>query len=496
MRNEGLGSWPERRARMTPGRVAVVFEGQPITYAEVAERVRRLAGVLRDRGIGPGDRVAYLGPNHPAFLETFFATAALGAVFVPLNTRLAEPELRYMLDDSGAELLLFGREHAETAMHLAVRDRIAVAGEYEELLAAAPAEPVDTPVALDDVCMIMYTSGTTGHPKGAMLTHGNLTWNCYNLLVDLDLAGDDVALVSAPLFHTAALNHTALPVFLKGGTNVLVGRFDPAQSFDLIAEHRITLVFGVPAMFQQIALSPRWADADLSSLRILHCGGAPVPMPLIRTYQDRGLTFVQGFGMTEASPGVLLLRPDDSVRKAGSAGTPMFFTDVRVVTPDGTDAAVGEPGEVVVRGPNVMAGYWQRPDETARTLDGAWLHSGDIATVDDEGYLTIVDRLKDMIISGGENIYPAEIEGVLYEHPAVAECAVVGVPDERWGEVGRAMVVLRDGASATPDELLAFLDGRLARYKIPRTAVIVDALARNASGKLLRHKLRNQSVGA
>jgi len=237
---------------------------------------------------------------------------------------------------------------------------------------------------------------------------------------------------SAPLFHTAALNHTALPVFLKGGTNVLVGKFDPAQSFDLIAEHRITLVFGVPAMFQQIALSPRWPTADLSSLRILHCGGAPVPAPLIRTYQDRGLTFVQGFGMTEASPGVLLLRPDDSVRKAGSAGTPMFFTDVRVVAPDGADAAVGEPGEVVVRGPNVMAGYWQRPDETARTLDGGWLHSGDIATVDDEGYLTIVDRLKDMIISGGENIYPAEIEGVLYEHPAVAECAVVGVPDERW----------------------------------------------------------------
>jgi len=219
-------------------------------------------------------------------------------------------------------------------------------------------------------------------------------------------------------------------------------------------------------------------------------------MPLIRTYQERGLTFVQGFGMTEASPGVLLLRPDDSVRKAGSAGTPMFFTDVRVVAPDGTDAAVGEPGEIVVRGPNVMAGYWQRPDDTGRTLVGGWLHSGDVATVDDEGYLTIVDRIKDMIISGGENIYPAEVESVLYEHPAVAECAVVGVPDERWGEVGRAMVVLRDGASATPEELLAFLDGRLARYKIPRTAVIVDALARNASGKLLRHKLRNQSVGA
>jgi fatty-acyl-CoA synthase len=483
---------------MTPHRTALVFDDRRTSYAELDERVRRLSSVLRDRGVGVGDRVAYLGPNHPAFLETFFATAAIGAVFVPLNTRLAAPELTYMLDDSGVSVLVFGPEHADVVTRIADRptltQRIAVAGEYEQLLAGASAEPVDVAVALDDTCMIMYTSGTTGHPKGAMLTHGNLTWNCYNLLVDLDLAGDEVALVSAPLFHTAALNHTALPVFLKGGTNVLVAKFDPAGSFDVITGHRITLMFGVPAMFQQIAVSPRWETADLSSLRILHCGGAPVPTPLIRTYQQRGLTFVQGFGMTEASPGVLMLRPDDSVRKAGSAGTPMFFTDVRVVDPAGTDAAVGEPGEVLVRGPNVMAGYWQRPDETARTLDGGWLHSGDVATVDEEGFVTIVDRIKDMIISGGENIYPAEIEAVLYEHPAIAECAVVGVPDRRWGEVGHALVVLRDGATATPEQILAFLDGRLARYKIPRTLLLVDTLARNASGKLLRHQMRTDAA--
>jgi fatty-acyl-CoA synthase len=483
---------------MTPHRTALVFGDRRTSYAELDERVRRLASVLRGRGVGVGDRVAYLGPNHPAFLETFFATAATGAVFVPLNTRLAAPELTYMLDDSGASMLVFGPEHADVVTRIADRpaltERIAVAGEYEQLLAGASAERADVAVALDDTCMIMYTSGTTGHPKGAMLTHGNLTWNCYNLLVDLDLAGDEVALVSAPLFHTAALNHTALPVFLKGGTNVLVAKFDPAGSFDLIAGDRITLMFGVPAMFQQIAMSPRWETADLSSLRILHCGGAPVPTPLISTYQQRGLTFVQGFGMTEASPGVLMLRPDDSVRKAGSAGTPMFFTDVRVVDPAGTDAAVGEPGEVLVQGPNVMAGYWQRPDETARTLNGGWLHSGDVATVDEEGFVTIVDRIKDMIISGGENIYPAEIEAVLYEHPAIAECAVIGVPDQRWGEVGHALVVLRDGAAATPEEILAFLDGRLARYKIPRTLLLVDTLARNASGKLLRHQMRTDAA--
>lgn len=498
MRDEGLGSWPARRARMTPGRTALVHGDRRLTYRDLHERVLRLANALRGRGVRPGDRVAYLGPNHPAFLETLFATAALGAVFVPLNTRLADPEIAYLLDDAGAAVLVSGPEHAATAAAVgdrpAVAHRVAVGDGYEELLAAAPADPVDERVTLADTCMIMYTSGTTGHPKGALLTHGNLTWNCYNLLIDLDVAGDEVALISAPMFHTAALNHTALPVFLKGGTNVLVGRFDPAGSFDLIAEHGVTLMFGVPAMFQQIALSPRWADADLSTLRILHCGGAPVPVPLIRTYQERGLTFVQGFGMTEASPGVLLLRAPDSVRKAGSAGTPMFFTDVRVVGPDGAEAAVGAPGEVLVHGPNVMAGYWRCPDETARTLDGGWLHSGDVATVDDEGFVTIVDRLKDMIISGGENVYPAEIESVLYEHPAVAECAVVGVPDERWGEVGRALVVLRDGATATPEEIRASLDGRLARYKIPRSVVVVDSLARNASGKLLRHRLRDQAA--
>jgi fatty-acyl-CoA synthase len=343
--------------------------------------------------------------------------------------------------------------------------------------------------------MIMYTSGTTGSPKGAMLTHGNLTWNCYNLLIDLDLTTNEVALFSAPMFHTAALNHTALPVFLKGGTNVLVSKFSPENSFDLIAEHGITLIFGVPAMFRQIAVSPRWPDANLSSLRILHCGGSPVPEALIRRYQDRGLTFVQGYGMTEASPGTLMLRPQESVRKIGSAGTPHFFTDARVVRPDLTATDPGETGEIVVAGPNVMMGYWQRPADTEAALAGGWLHTGDAATVDEEGFVYIVDRIKDMIISGGENIYPAEIEKVLHEHPAVQDCAVVGVPDETWGEVGRAVIVLRDGVTADPQDILHFLDGKLAKYKIPKSVVTVDALAHNASGKMRRNEIK-QTYGA
>jgi fatty-acyl-CoA synthase len=489
---------------MTPHRTAIKHDGATVSYGELEDRVNRAANALLDLGVQPGDRVAYLGPNHPAFLESLFATGAVGAIFVPLNTRLAAAELSYMLADSGASVLLWAPELADTVASLedlpTVRHRIAVDSNdaglaYEELLGRASTTPLDVRVGLDDVCMIMYTSGTTGSPKGAMLTHGNLTWNCYNLLIDLDLTTNEVALISAPMFHTAALNHTALPVFLKGGTNVLVSKFSPENSFDLIAEHGITLIFGVPAMFRQIAVSPRWPEADLASLRILHCGGSPVPEILIRRYQERGLTFVQGYGMTEASPGTLMLRPQESVRKIGSAGTPHFFTDARVVRTDLTVTEPGETGEIVVAGPNVMKGYWQRPEDTEIALAGGWLHTGDAARIDEEGFVYIVDRIKDMIISGGENIYPAEIEKVLHEHPAVQDCAVVGVPDEKWGEVGRAVIVLRDGVTTDPQDILHFLDGKLAKYKIPKSVVTVDALAHNASGKMRRNEIK-QTYGA
>ena len=501
--NEGLGSWPARRARMTPQRVAIRYARTAVTYAELSARVDRLAGALRRLGVQPGDRVAYLGPNHPAVLETLFATGLLGGVYVPLNTRLAPAELAYMLDDAEVSVLVWAPELSAAVIELgdrpSVRHRIALDNSddsadlaYEDLLT----EPVfpesfDSPVGLDDVCMIMYTSGTTGRPKGAMLTHGGLTWNCVNVLINLDLRLDEVALISAPMFHTAALNHTALPVFLKGGTNVLVAKFDPEDSFDLIVEHGVTLMFGVPTMFRQIASSPRWADANLSSLRILHCGGSPVPEALIHAYQQRGLTFVQGYGMTEASPGALMLRPVDSIRKAGSAGTPHFFTNVRVVRPDLADTGSGEVGEIVIRGPNVMEGYWHRPEDTATAMEGGWLHTGDAAVADDDGYVFIVDRIKDMIISGGENIYPAEIEHLLLEHPKIADCAVVGVPDERWGEVGRAVVVPRDGVALDEPEVLAFLAGKLARYKLPKSVVLARSLDRNATGKLQRAAVKH-----
>ena len=494
MRNEGLGSWPARRGRKTPGTAALVHAGTALTYADLLGRVARLARALRGLGVRPGDRVAYLGPNHPSFLEALFATGMLGAIFVPLNTRLAGPEIAYQLDDSGASVLIHAPSHTGLAAGVpGVRARVALDGGYEELLAAADDDPLDLPVALDDPCMIMYTSGTTGTPKGATLTHGNITWNAINVLVDHDLAAGEVALVSAPLFHTAGLNMLTLPVLLKGGTCVLVPAFDPAATLALIEEHRVTFMFGVPTMFQRVAQEPGWAVADLSSLRILTCGGAPVPPSLIETYQRRGLTFLQGYGMTEAAPGALFLDAEHAVSKAGSAGVPHFFSDVRVVGPDMADAAPGETGEVVVQGPHVMRGYWGLPEATAAVFTDGWFRSGDAARLDEDGYAFIVDRIKDMIISGGENVYPAEVEhAVLAAAPDVAECAVIGVPDGAWGEVGRAVLVPRPGAEVDPAEVLAALSGRLARYKIPKSAVLAAELPRNAAGKILKSRLREE----
>ncbi|MGW7478669.1 acyl-CoA synthetase [Nonomuraea muscovyensis] len=497
MRNAGLGGWPARRAQMTPSRPAFVFRDRTLSYAEIHERTTRLAGRLRRAGVTAGDRVAYLGPNHVAFAETMFATHKLGAVFVPLNSRLAAPEIAYMLADSGASVLIHAPECAESVRALPdIPSLTAVVSHdlYDEWLARGPDTPIDVPVTLDDVALILYTSGTTGRPKGAMLTHGNLVWNCYNLLVGVDLRSDEVTLVSAPLFHVAALNQTLLPTFLKGGCSVVMPSWDVERCYDLIEKHRVTWMFGVTTMFAAFAGSPRWQSADLSSLRSLMAGGAPVPPSLIRTYQDRGLVFCQGYGLTETAPGATFLEPAQSTRKAGSAGVPVFFADVRVVRPDLTDTAPGEPGEVLIQGPNVTPGYWNNPQATRAAIhEDGWFRSGDIATRDEDGYLYIVDRAKDMYISGGENVYPAEVEGALAEHPAVAEAAVVGVPDETWGEVGHAFVVPRPDTHVTGGELRDFLLGRLAKYKIPRYVDLVDDLPRTGSGKVRKWDLRTRA---
>jgi fatty-acyl-CoA synthase len=519
VRNEGVGSWTARRARKTPDALAIRYAGRTLTYAGLDDRVRRLARALRGLGTGPGSRVAYLGPNHPAFLETMFATWSAGAIFVPLNMRLAGPELAYQLADCGAALVVYAPEQAavvagirgETGPGAAssgaagpdagLRHMVALARpaagdhDYESLLAGPPAEPADLPVSLDEPGLIMYTSGTTGRPKGATLTHGNITWNAINVVVDADFRADEVALVVTPLFHTAALNMLCLPTMLKGGTVAIEPAFDPARVLELIARYRVTSMFGVPASYDAMAAAPGWAEADTSSLRMLLCGGAPVPDATIRRYTSRGLSFIQGYGMTETSPGALLLDAEHTLAKAGSAGVPHFFTDVRVVGPDGAGASPGERGEIIVAGPNVMRGYWGLPDASAAVVADGWLHSGDVGTVDEDGYVSVVDRIKDLIISGGENIYPAEVENALLSHPGVADCGVIGIPDGRWGEVGRAVVVLHAGESTSEADLLGFLDGRLARYKIPKSVHFATGLPRTATGKISKKQLRETHGG-
>ena len=482
MRNQGLGSWPARRARMSPDRVALTHGGAGTTYAELASEALGFAHRLRRLGVRRGDRVAYLGVNHPHAVRTLFAAGLLGAVYLPLNFRLTRDELMVIVGDAEPVVVVAGPGHEGAAADLDLPS-VTVGG--------VGGDPIDEPVGLDDLAVLMYTSGTTGRPKGAMLTHGNLTWNVCNHLIDIDLRGDDVVLVAAPLFHIAALAQSLLPILVKGGRAVLVPSFDPQGAAATIAAERVTVMFGVPTMF---ALLLTAKDADFSSLRILECGGAPVPASLIQAYEDRGVPFLQGYGMTEAAPGVLYLAAEDAARRAGTAGVPVFFSDVRVVTPDGRDTADGEPGEILVSGPNVFDGYWGRPDETAAVLDDdGWFRSGDIAVRDADGFHRIVDRAKDLIISGGENIYPAEVESALLSCPGVAECAVIGVPDAKWGEVGQALIVRSSAVEAA--DILGSLEGRLAKFKIPRYVRFVDDLPRTASGKLLKARLRREYGG-
>ena len=494
MNDRGTGSWPARRARTTPDKVALVDAGAQTTYRALADACDAVAHGLRELGVARGDRVAYLGLNSRAFVEVMFAVAKLGAVVVPLNTRLAPAETAAVLADCTPSLLVWDAEleplvRSDEVTALRLR---AVPVTSLDRTPAAGAPAVDEPVDPDDLFMIQYTSGTSGTPKGVMLSHANIAWNVYNLLVDVDLSSDEVALVTAPLFHTAALNQLLLPTLLKGGTAVLEPRWDPSRALDLIEQAGVTYLFGVTSMYLSLSQAPRWATANLGSLRIALSGGSPLPESLLRAYVDRGLMIVQGYGLTEAAPGATLLRPADGLRKLGSAGTVCFFSDVRIIDAAGDPVTDGEPGEVLVQGPNVTAGYWRSPQATDAAFVGqGWLRTGDLARWDDEGHLHVVGRLKDMFISGGENVYPAEVEGAISTHPAVEESAVIGVPDERWGEVGRAVVTLRPGTTLDEEELLGHLRGRLAGYKVPRTVVFVDQLPHNGSGKLVKAAVRN-----
>lgn len=527
MDNFGIGSWLQRRRPKSGSKAALINGDREISYEQLADRSARLAGALRERGVAKGGRVAYLGDNHSSFLETLFACGQVGAIFVPLNTRLAPPEIQFQLQDCGAATLIHaaslealaaaGAAGTTVERRLSVDDsapddsavggpagaavitgeqRTTAAEDFDAVLAASSGEFVDVAVGLDDGAMILYTSGTTGHPKGALLTHGNIIWNCFNVVVDFDFASTDVALMISPMFHVASLNMGVLPTLLKGGTVVLEPKFEPQRTLDLIEKHSATTISGVPTTYQMLCEHPAWDTTDLSSLNKLTCGGSAVPLRVLDAYEKRGLRFSNGYGMTETAPGATTLPAARSRDKAGSSGLPHFFTDVRIAELHGTVSAPGAVGEIQIKGPNVIHEYWNRPAASAESYEaGGWFKSGDMGYKDDDGFVFVSDRLKDMIISGGENIYPAEVEQAITELDAVGSVAVIGMPDEKWGEVPRAVVLLREGAHLTEAELRAHLDGRLARYKIPKSVVFVDQMPRTASGKIRKADLRRLSAG-
>ena len=495
-----------RRAQLNPERLAMIFEGQETRYAELADRVRRQAGMLREAGVCVGDRVGYLGFNHPALLETMFAAQALGAIFVPLNFRLTAEELTFIINDAGIHSLVVDDSLREViapareklcCRHFFASESPADGWRHlaSERDAAAPlGQPVSTD--LHDVAIIMYTSGTTGLPKGAMLTHGNIMWNNINAMLAFGGDRDDVVITAAPLFHIGGLNVMTISSFHNGSTLVLMRGFDAGQVLENIQRYKVTHMFGAPAMYLFMSQHPQFADTDLDSIKTVICGAAPVPESLIELYGARGVTFCQGYGLTETSPFSAFLTPEWAVSKLGSAGQPPLYSDTRIVDDNNCEVAPGERGEICLRGPNIMKGYWNRPDATAEAIDKeGWFHSGDVGYVDEDGFLFICDRLKDMVISGGENVYPAEVESVLYKHESIAEVAVLGLPDEKWGEAVTAVVALHEGESLTLEELRAFAEPFLAKYKLPLRLHLVDALPRNPAGKVLKFVLKEELAG-
>lgn len=496
---QGSSSWLAARALLTPGREAVVDGTTRLSYGQLWSRVTRAAGLLRELGVGRGDRVAVLALNRVEGIELFYATAELGAMLAPLNWRLAAAELDYQIGDAGVTALFVGPEQQTLAQQLrqdlGVRSRIAFGEEYTRRRdLAAPVSGSDSSrAAFGDPHLILYTSGTTGHPKGAVLTHANVFWNAVNVTIGFGLSERDTTVTVLPMFHSGGVGLFTVPTLTIGGRVIVLPKFDAAALLATVERERADLVFGVPAIWLELARDPAFTAARYPTLRALPSGGAPLPVALIETLAERGFTVLQGYGLTETAPGGTVIALEDWRRKAGTVGKPFAFVELRVVGEDGLPVPSGAIGEVQFRGPNVFAGYWRLPEATAEAFTGdGWFRSGDLGLLDDEGFLRLVDRRKDMVITGGENVYSAEVEDVLFAHAAVAEAAIIGIPDERWGEAVCAVVVLKAGQQVSSDELVAHCRTRLAKYKAPKHVVFVEALPRNAAGKVLKTRLREE----
>lgn len=506
MQAQGTGYWITKRAFLCGDKEALVDGDRRLSYMDLNRRINRLSNHIQAMGLKTGDRCAMLAYNGLEYVEMIFAAAKLGVTLVPLNWRLSPAELAFNLSDSGTETLIFDPEFNETVeafkgdtpvkrMLVIGTEAFKGAEPYEEALAEEKDdEPVpDEPVGLDTPHIIMYTAGTTGRPKGAVLSQGASFWNAINLELDMQFNPNDRNLAVLPMFHIGGIGLFTLPMLHVGGTVVIQRAFDAVETLRLLKSENITLFFGVPAVFLFLIQHPDFDAGTFKNVRAVMCGGAPLPVSLVQQYHDAGIVLQQGFGMSEAAPSISTLSKDRALKKAGSIGRALFHVEAGIVDDDLKEQPADEVGELVIRGPNLMQGYWKRPEATEEAFEGGWFHTGDLARMDHEGDIFIVERKKDMFISGGENVYPAEVENAIYELPKVAEAAVIGIKDERWGEVGKAIVALKPEEQLKEEEILNFLKGRLAKYKIPKRVVFVDQLPRNAAGKVLKNTLREKN---
>ncbi len=496
-----ISGWIERWADFAPDKTAILFGDEDLSYLALSERIRTFARMLGGGlGIGRGDRIAFLGYNSADMLVLMFACARLGAILVPLNWRLAPGEHAYILDHSSASAVVVEPEFEAAVAEIRGRIggyrpvRYGAAGDgwesFEALLAAADGPDRDPRAGPDDPALIVYTSGTTGRPKGAVLTQQALVFNAVNSTAAHDMTSNDVVLTNLPMFHVGGLNIQTTPALHAGASVILHRRFEPDPTVAAIRDHRPTLMILVPAMMQALIDHPAWPEIDFSCLRCVVTGSTTVPQPVLRAYLDRGIPIVQVYGSTETAPIVIHQRIADAFGGAGSTGKAALHCEAEIRGPDGASLPPGDNGEIVVRGPNIMTGYWNDPEATAEVMRDGWFHTGDVGYVDSAGNFHVVDRTKDVIISGSENIYPAEVEIPLDECPDIAEAAIVARPDARWGEVPVACVVRREGSAITKDDVLALYRGRLARYKHPHDVIFMEELPRNVMGKILKFELR------
>ncbi len=499
-----VGHWIKKWSMLQPHKEALFFEDHPITYQRFNERIHQLCHLLNQLGVKKGDRVAVLLHNCPQYLEIFFALSLMGAILVPLNWRLAEPEIEFILKDSGARFLIFEPEFepmiTSLRSHLSFSNgNYLVVGDpspdwaipYEKAIAPQSShEPrFDYSAGGEDPHIIMYTSGTTGIPKGAVLSHRKTFFNVLNADMVYQLTSKDIMIVSRPMFHSGGLLVESAPVLYKGGTLILKRRFRPREILEAIERYRVTIVELPATVYQFILQECDLSEYDLRSVRCYFTGGERIPIALLQEYLKKGILISQIFGQTEAST-ITFLPTEKAVEKMGSVGLPVFHGEVRIINKEGKEVAPGEVGEIILRGPTLMSGYWNRPDLTSESIKNGWLYTGDLAKKDEEGYIYIVDREKDMYISGGENVYPAEIEKVFFTHPKIFDVAIIGVPDEKWGEVGKAYIVLKPGEEMTEEEALQFLRGKVGKYKIPKYVEFVESLPKTASGKIQKYILK------